>query len=391
VRNRRTIVALIGLALATLALGAPACAADLFVDSGQRLGNGATWQVALGDVDRDGDLDAVGANLTAGAIVWLNDGQGRFTEAGQWLAPGAWVLVDDLDGDGWLDIVSGGWSTATMVAWNDGTGRFLIDETELCSGALSLGAGDLDGDGDLDLYVGNEGPDFILLNRGDRTFVQTGQRFGDTETGGVAIGDLDGDGDLDIVAAGWNDGGHTWINAGAGRDEAGHVWLNDGAGVFEERCAFDAREAHVHHAVLADFEGDGDLDAFFALAGGYCCRNVWLNDGTAWLTVEPIDLGESVCHGVAVADFDLNGYLDVALAGGAAPAASASTRVWLGYSDGYYDSGLRIASAGSGGIAAGDLDGDGDVDLFVGHYGYRTGLAGYYEHPNEVWLNTTND
>jgi len=391
VRERRTIVALIGPALAMLALGLPTVADDLFVDSGQRLGNGATWQVALGDVDRDGDLDAVAANLTVGAIVWLNDGQGRFTDAGQRLAPGAWVLLSDLDGDGWLDIVSGGWSTATMVSWNDGTGRFLLDGAELVSSALSLGAGDLDADGDLDLYVGRAGPDLILLNRGDRTFVQSDQRFGDTETGGVAIGDLDGDGDPDVVAAGWNDGGNTWISAGASQDEAGHVWVNDGTGVLEERCAFDAREAHVHHAVLADFEGDGDLDAFFALAGGYCCQNIWLNDGSGRLTREPIDLGEIVCNGVAAADFDRNGYLDVALAGGAGPAAPASTRVWLGYSDGYYDSGLRITSSASGGIAAGDLDGDGDVDLFVGHYGYETGLSSYYEHPNEVWLNTTND
>ena len=54
-----------------------------FTDSGQSLGNHVSLDVSLGDVDGDGDLDAFVANFDQGNRVWINDGGGTFTDSGQ--------------------------------------------------------------------------------------------------------------------------------------------------------------------------------------------------------------------------------------------------------------------------------------------------------------------
>ena len=76
-----------------------------FVDSGQTLGDGMSFSVALGDLDGDGDLDAWVANVGGSDTVWLNDGTGTFTDSELKLGTGASVSValGDLDGDGDID------------------------------------------------------------------------------------------------------------------------------------------------------------------------------------------------------------------------------------------------------------------------------------------------
>ena len=77
-----------------------------FGDSGQSLGDSITKDVALGDLDGDGDLDVITVGQLADPIlVWFNDGQGAFVDSGQRLADGLNFRVElgDIDGDGDLD------------------------------------------------------------------------------------------------------------------------------------------------------------------------------------------------------------------------------------------------------------------------------------------------
>ncbi|HAW95197.1 MAG TPA: hypothetical protein DCX60_02875, partial [Phycisphaerales bacterium] len=193
-----------------------------FVESGQALGNANSWSVALGDVDGDGDLDAVVAAISQPTYLWTNDGTGTFTNSGQALGnTGATsVAFGDVDGDGDLDAVVAAISQPTYLWINDGTGIFTNSGQQLeNSNCTSVALGDVDGDGDLDAMIANEGfPNTLLINDGAGIFTDSGQSLGNpgsTASKSVALGDLDGDGDLDA----------TFANA---LGDLNTVWTNDG-------------------------------------------------------------------------------------------------------------------------------------------------------------------
>jgi hypothetical protein len=77
-------------------------AQELFVDSGQRLGQADSWAVSLVDLDNDGDLDAYLDDR-----IWLNDGHGHFSDSGLALgfAKSMACELGDLDSDGDLDAI----------------------------------------------------------------------------------------------------------------------------------------------------------------------------------------------------------------------------------------------------------------------------------------------
>ena len=103
--KRTAVVPSISLCLASLA--ASACGQDTagisatelpFVETGS-YGNAPTFQVGLGDLDGDGDLDAVFANMHAESQMWLNDGNGRFVNSNQRLGSETHCVgIGDVDG-----------------------------------------------------------------------------------------------------------------------------------------------------------------------------------------------------------------------------------------------------------------------------------------------------
>lgn len=195
-------------------------------DTGQKLGLGSSEAVALGDMDADGDLDAFVANSSYKDEqwetvaydpnrVWLNDGQGTFSDSGQQLGDQRSynVALGDLDGDGDLDALVGN-QGSDEVWWNDGRGHFSLgDQTLGRSPTRTLYLADLDGDSDLDAFLGGARQGRIWLNDGQGFFTDSGQRINYSSRHALALGDVDRNGTLDIVA---------------GKLDSALVWLNDG-------------------------------------------------------------------------------------------------------------------------------------------------------------------
>jgi len=347
------------------------------VNSGQQLGFAHSWDVALGDVDSDGDLDAFVANSiqgSVGSMVWLNDGSGLFTAIEQDLGFGQGISLADLDSDGDLDAVITNWlGNGTTSVWlNDGSGFFVSTGQNLWS-AFQPALGDLDGDGDIDIFLGRMGANSVWMNDGMGAFTDTEQRLGAAITAAVGLADLDADGDLDALTAGW--------------EEPAKVWLNDGLGNFTEHPdSLSAATVHVHGLALGDVDGDNDVDVFLGVASADP-NQVWLNDGSASFLNSQQPLHSSLCHGVAFGDIDGDGDLDVVTAHGDQSGGSGG-RIWINDGRGQFiESDPALGDLYSTSVAMGDLDRDGDLDIFLTHG--ETWRESGGEIPNEVWINET--
>jgi hypothetical protein len=216
-----------------------------------------TRSVALGDVDDDGDLDALEGNAFGFDRMRFNDGSHRFSD-GSDLPTGfggdIGLAAADFDLDGDLDFLgSGDPFVDDHLILNEGTGTFSNADANLpvMTGlALEFAVGDVDSDGDPDvLRAGGFDPDVLLLNDGTAVFTIAGSSLpplpGLDFT--AAFLDLDGDGDLDALTG----------NVGL----PDNLLENDGAGVFALRPELLALDDDDTRAFgVADFDEDGDLD-----------------------------------------------------------------------------------------------------------------------------------
>ncbi len=306
------------------------------------LGGSLSSAVALGDLNGDGYLDAVVGNSGQGNTVWLsayNNGIGGFIDSGQSLGNSltSAVALGDLNGDGHLDIFEGNNRQGNKVWLNDGTGNFTDSGQSLGNSfTTAIALADLDGNGTLDVFEGNAAqPNRIWLNDGSGIFTDSGQTLGNSFTKAVALGDLNGDNNIDAFIG----------NAG----QPNQVWLNQGGGVF-----IDSQQA-LGNAVtvavaLGDLNGDKHLDVFVGNAGQ--TSEVLLNDGSGTYTKIEQDLGNSLTQSVAIGDLDNNGTLDVFVANKLAP-----NKVWLNDGTGNLtDSGQNLGNAASLAVALGDVD-----------------------------------
>ncbi len=323
----------------------------------------ATRAVAWGDFDHDGDPDLlVGFAPGRESVIKLyrND-RGNFTdiarEAGLALDSGAvrqpaWV---DVDGDGDLDLFLAFRDRANALFRND-SGHFsdVAAAVGLADPRKSVGAVwfDYDEDGDLDVYVANMDGDANGLWRNDGgSFVDNaataglmwgGRIPGDVSNGTVrpCVADVNNDGHLDLFMANYGRNG---------------VFLNRGAGKFEDVSAAWGMTVDARHdaCAFADVDNDGKVDVYVngTVTGGKSYRDyLFRNEGSSFTDVTPPNIQAlEADHGVQWADFDRDGDEDLALTGSQATGMHHVMRNLLSETDARRS--LRVAVTDSAGRA----------------------------------------
>lgn len=280
--------------------------------------------VAFADFDRDGDADLVLVSEDDRSDeLYLNAGDGRFTDVSERLVPqdvSNALAIIDLDQDGAPDILTGNIGT-NRVLINDGSARFTDRTAELWpqdgdSRTQDIEIADVDGDGDDDVIVANEGQNELYLNSQGVLSNATARALPSRidETREIRAADLDGDGDLDLVVA-----NVSFLMAVSPRD---YLLINDGTGVFSEGPQrFPEGERNNFTIQVADLDGDADLDVivpdtqFPRSRGDF---RVLLNDGGGEFDIaEPGLVIASDVDGngfdIEVADFDGDGLADLFL------------------------------------------------------------------------------
>jgi hypothetical protein len=224
--------------------------------------------VAAGDVDNDGWVDLYRTGLDR-AVMLRNNGNGTFSDVTEksgaanrerWSVPAAFV---DYDRDGWLDLFVGNYLIYSLAGdidclsvtgqfdycppnsyraqpsrlfHNRGNGTFEDVTTRALTGgaygpALGVSTADFDGDGWIDIYVGNDGQaNQLWMNQRNGTFKDTAFVAGAAVSGGgnaeasmgIDAGDYDNDGDEDLFITNW-------------MAQMNVIYVNDGRGTFEDR------------------------------------------------------------------------------------------------------------------------------------------------------------
>ena len=258
--------------------------------SGHAPFQGANFSV-LGDLDGDGDLDTIAPRFLNRREyhVWLNDGNGWYPDSVRFaiLSDPRDAAFADFDADGDLDVVvASGDMERTGIWFNDGTGVFSDHASIGDSVVNSLAVGDLDGDRDMDIILGNTN---VLLNDGNANFEDTLQHLGSFSAEDIALGDVDNDGDLDALIV-------------TGFQGENRLWLNDGTGFFTQLDTDFGDEGYA--VALGDLDNDGDLDAYVGHLGP---DKIWLNQ----LITSPRRPGDANGDGV----FDRDDIVQVLQAG----------------------------------------------------------------------------
>ncbi len=315
---------------------------------------GGIADIVIADLDGDNDLDVAtlgGFSFPDGRAfigVLLNDGAGALSapaiiDAGDQVGLEFFIQdleAGDVDGDGDVDLVFNGSFAPLTFVLNNGDGTFgpampteFFNDLGQLNGQVEIA--DLDGDGDADFVIAN--PLRLVLNDGGK--LSAVDLPNGTNGAQLTVGDLDGDGDVDITFG-------------------SRVFLNDGSASFTETGVIIPGGGG-RDCAIGDIDVDMDLDVL-------CARSLFqeltiaLNNGDATFAPFTSTATELFLLRVEIGRFDDDGLPDVIIR------SLTATVLYPGLGGGDIGAAQPLLSPAGDALAVGDLDGDGLDDLVLG-------------------------
>ncbi|MEO9894083.1 FG-GAP-like repeat-containing protein, partial [Aurantibacter sp.] len=380
---------------------------------------------AWADYDLDGDFDLV-VNTNGSGFLLRNDG-GSFTDLTATLAPDfsngtleRTALFVDFNNDGYPDIFRNDDATVKIYLqdpathrFGNGTGGTVPNQTfnsgNIADGFNVEGAGalDFDGDGDLDIFIDNHnfGID-ILENDGTGNFTHATPKsaspnppydVNDPTTWPLGLVQDATDGDYGSATDFNNDG---WVDVVVRKQDQVDLFTNIGGSFIDGVNIDQARNNNKGAVGFYDFDNDGDFDLFWTENGD---NQIHRNNGDGTWTPLGAATGIPVSYagpieGLACGDVDNDGDIDIFLANSGNGGSQTSKLFLNQINDGggamsFVDSGLTFGNNSEGSTFI-DVDTDGDLDLYVNRNGtnylYRNNLNAS-NRANHLFINVIED
>lgn len=328
-------------------------------------GQNAPTGVAVGDLNKDGKPDLVVASSTGccpwggGISVLLNNGNGTFQSPVLYLNPNGvdngQVTVADLNADGKLDVLEsslGGNNVGVFLGNGDGTFQAAKNSTVFQASAVAIG--DLNGDKKPDLVVSSafNGTVWVLLNKNSGNFQLSGVYSVDVSPMAVALADFNGDNKLDFIG-------------GNGNGQFAAVAFGNGDGTFQDSAHYNiGGSVTTMDLAVADFNLDGNLDIVQGGGGSGVGLSVMLGTPNGIFKAPTfIDLwvwGNGPVNFVRALDINGDGKSDIVCGN------SKGVVVLLGLGTGKFKTAVTYLTSSSSYPVVGwlaDLNGDGKLDI----------------------------
>ncbi len=299
---------------------------------------------------------------------------------------------EDADGDGrWYTNIVGSHFVASYISGDVG---------------ISYGSvmWDVDGDGDLDIYVVRNSQNFLRINNGSWDFTSYNISGDNLDSRAVVMWDVDGDGDLDIYVANYNQQNKLWINDWDGnftsndiggdlwnslsvtmwdvdgdndldiyvgnRNWQNKLWINDGSGNFTWWDISGDLLAS-YGVVMWDIDGDTDLDIY--VSNNNQQNHLWINNGSWSFTGQDISGDVWASRSAVIGDVDGDNDLDIYVVNNAQ-----QNKLWINNGSGSFTGQDVLGDTwASLSVAMWDMDNDNDLDLYVVNYNQQ----------NKLWVN----
>jgi len=280
------------------------------------------------------------------------------------------ACAGDIDNDGDIDLYISVLNGKNIIYKNE-NGAYFIDYSSISGGTGETNdrtnaciMGDVDNDGDLDIFITNEfSSNRLYVNNGAGIFKEVTQKTGLTTPGGgnsATFGDIDNDGDIDLFVTNWSQPNILYKNLLKETGKLQFENITKPAGVGGK--AYEKSNA----VIITDLNNDGYPDIF--ITNRKSSNKLYINNKNNTFkdfsgVLIPIDQDES--YGAVITDFDGDQQKDIYVSNvGKNKFYQFKNGKWSEQST-HYSAGINGYSTGS---AISDLDLDGDPDIYVANY-----------------------